>query len=157
MHGQAKPESARKQIPVLGQRARIWATMRAISSRAPAEASMLERRSLAASRCRPQRGARGLERGDTGLRPVPASARMARTNCQSHDLGVCDQPLATGLDVRTLRACVTAPSSCLGRIAFVLAGSSREDLTGTGYLLSNLMDLLSALMHGQQRRARLKI
>jgi hypothetical protein len=45
-----KPESARKQIAVLGQRARIWAATRAISSRAPAEASMLERRSLAASR-----------------------------------------------------------------------------------------------------------
>jgi hypothetical protein len=38
----------------LGQRALIWATIRATSSTAPAEASMFERRSLAASRCRPQ-------------------------------------------------------------------------------------------------------
>jgi len=37
-----------------GQRLRIWATMRAISSTAPAEASMFDRRSLAASKCRPQ-------------------------------------------------------------------------------------------------------
>ena len=50
----AKPESARSTILTRGQRARIWATMRSTSSRAPADASMFERRSLAASRCRPQ-------------------------------------------------------------------------------------------------------
>jgi hypothetical protein len=51
---QAKPESARSKIFTRGQRARIWATSRAISSTAPAEASMFERLSLAASRCLPQ-------------------------------------------------------------------------------------------------------
>ena len=51
----AKPLSARSRIRTRGQRARIWPTMRATSSTAPAEASMLERRSLAASRCRPQK------------------------------------------------------------------------------------------------------
>jgi hypothetical protein len=49
------PVGVLKQILVSGQRARICATMRAISSTAPAEASMLERRSLAASRCRSQK------------------------------------------------------------------------------------------------------
>src|SRR6516164_11646914 len=38
-----------------GQRARICATMRATSSTAPAEASMLAQRCLAASRCEPQK------------------------------------------------------------------------------------------------------
>ena len=38
-----------------GQRARIRATMRATSSSAPTEASMFERLSCAASRCRPQK------------------------------------------------------------------------------------------------------
>ena len=46
----AKPESPRSRMRVRGQRRRIWATTRATSSTAPAEASMLERRSLAASR-----------------------------------------------------------------------------------------------------------
>jgi hypothetical protein len=41
-------------ISTLGQRARIWATMRATSSSAPAEASMFERLSLAASSWLPQ-------------------------------------------------------------------------------------------------------
>jgi hypothetical protein len=51
----AKPLSARRMILVLGQRSRICATIRATSSTAPAEASMFERRSLAARRCRPQK------------------------------------------------------------------------------------------------------
>lgn len=51
----ANPESALSQISTLGQRERIPATMRATSSREPAAASLLERRSLAASRCRPQK------------------------------------------------------------------------------------------------------
>ena len=51
----AKPESARSRMRTRGQRDRIWTTMRATSSAAPALASMLERRSLAASRCRPQK------------------------------------------------------------------------------------------------------
>ena len=38
----------------VGQRARIWPTIRAISSTAPALASMFAGRSLAARRCRPQ-------------------------------------------------------------------------------------------------------
>jgi hypothetical protein len=38
-----------------GQRERICATMRATSASAPALASILERRNLAASRCRPQK------------------------------------------------------------------------------------------------------
>jgi hypothetical protein len=42
-------------MPTSGQRARICATMRAVSSTAPAEASMLARRSLAANRCEPQK------------------------------------------------------------------------------------------------------
>jgi Transposase DDE domain group 1 len=46
----AKPESARKMIRTSGQRPRICATMRAISSTAPADASMLARRSWAAKR-----------------------------------------------------------------------------------------------------------
>jgi hypothetical protein len=50
----AKPESARSRILTCGHRARIWPTMRATSSLAPADASRFERRSLAASRCRPQ-------------------------------------------------------------------------------------------------------
>jgi hypothetical protein len=50
----AKPESARSTILTRGHRARICRTMRATSSSAPALASMLERRSLAAKRCRPQ-------------------------------------------------------------------------------------------------------
>ncbi len=37
-----------------GRRARIWPTMRAVSSTAPALASKFERLSLAAIRCRPQ-------------------------------------------------------------------------------------------------------
>jgi hypothetical protein len=40
---------------VLGQRRRICATIRATSSTDPAAPSMFERRSLAASRCRPQK------------------------------------------------------------------------------------------------------
>jgi len=50
----AKPESARSRIATRGQRARMWPTMRATSSTAPAEASMFERRSLAASSWLPQ-------------------------------------------------------------------------------------------------------
>jgi hypothetical protein len=50
----AKPESARSRILTRGQRARIWPTMRSTSNTAPEEASMFERLSLAASRCRPQ-------------------------------------------------------------------------------------------------------
>jgi hypothetical protein len=38
----------------LGQRRRIWATIRAISSTLPALASILAGRNLAASKCRPQ-------------------------------------------------------------------------------------------------------
>ena len=51
----AKPESARSRMRTLGQRARIRRTMRSTSSTAPAEPSMFDRRSLAASRCRPQK------------------------------------------------------------------------------------------------------
>jgi hypothetical protein len=51
----AKPESARSNTRTRGQHARTWATIRATSSTAPAAASMLERRSLAASRWRPQK------------------------------------------------------------------------------------------------------
>jgi len=40
---------------VLDQRARIWPTMRATSSTLPSAASALEKRSLALSRCRPQK------------------------------------------------------------------------------------------------------
>ena len=50
----AKPESARSKISTRGQRARIWATMRATSSTAPGDASMFERRSFAASSWLPQ-------------------------------------------------------------------------------------------------------
>jgi hypothetical protein len=50
----AQPESARSMTAVRGQRARIWAVIRATSSTAPADASMLERRSFAANRCLPQ-------------------------------------------------------------------------------------------------------
>ena len=50
----AKPPSARSTIRTRGQRARMWATIRATSSTAPAEASMFERRSFAVSRWRPQ-------------------------------------------------------------------------------------------------------
>jgi hypothetical protein len=50
----AKLESARSRISTRGQRARIWAMIRATSSTAPAEASMFERRSLAASNWLPQ-------------------------------------------------------------------------------------------------------
>jgi hypothetical protein len=42
-------------IRTRGQRARTWPTIRAISSTAPAAASMFERLSFAASRCRPQK------------------------------------------------------------------------------------------------------
>jgi hypothetical protein len=49
----ANPESARSTMRTAGQRARICATMRAVSSIAPAEASMLARRSFDASRCEP--------------------------------------------------------------------------------------------------------
>jgi hypothetical protein len=51
----AKPLSARSRIFTRGQRARICATMRATSSVAPALASMLARRSFAASRWSPQK------------------------------------------------------------------------------------------------------
>jgi hypothetical protein len=50
----AKPESARSKMRTLGQRWRIWATIRATSSMLPALASMLAGRNFAASRCRPQ-------------------------------------------------------------------------------------------------------
>jgi hypothetical protein len=50
-----QPLSARSKMRARGQRARIWLMMRVISSTEPAAASMLERRSLAASRCRPQK------------------------------------------------------------------------------------------------------
>jgi hypothetical protein len=40
---------------VVGQRSRIWPTMRATSSTLPSAASALDERSLAASRCRPQK------------------------------------------------------------------------------------------------------
>src|SRR5215216_6123833 len=46
----AKPESARTIMRAIGQLSRICATIRAISSTAPAAASMLAGRSLAASR-----------------------------------------------------------------------------------------------------------
>jgi hypothetical protein len=49
----ANPESARSTMRISGHRARIWATMRAVSSTAPAAASMSARRSFAASRCGP--------------------------------------------------------------------------------------------------------
>ena len=49
----AKPLSARSTIRTFGQRRRMWATRRATSSFAPA--SMFERRSFAAKRCRPQK------------------------------------------------------------------------------------------------------
>jgi hypothetical protein len=51
----AKPLPARSRIRARGQWWRIRPTMRATSSTAPAEASMSARRSLAASRCRPQK------------------------------------------------------------------------------------------------------
>lgn len=51
----AKPLSARSMSFTRGQRSRICPTMRATSSTAPAEASMFERRSVAARRCRPQK------------------------------------------------------------------------------------------------------
>jgi hypothetical protein len=51
----AKPPSPRRMIRTRGQRPRICPTMRATSSTAPAEASMLARLSLAASRWRPQK------------------------------------------------------------------------------------------------------
>src|SRR5690606_34390452 len=50
----AKPESPRSRMRVRGQRPRIWPTMRATSSTAPAAASWLDRLSRAASRWRPQ-------------------------------------------------------------------------------------------------------
>ena len=50
----AKLGSPRSRMRTRGQRRRICATIRTTSSTAPAEASMLERRSFAASRCRPQ-------------------------------------------------------------------------------------------------------
>jgi hypothetical protein len=50
----AKPESARSKMVTRGERARTWPTMRSTSATAPADASMFERLSLAASRCRPQ-------------------------------------------------------------------------------------------------------
>src|SRR3954463_14251978 len=46
----AKPESARSRMRTRGQRVRIRATIRSTSATAPAEASMLERRSLAERR-----------------------------------------------------------------------------------------------------------
>jgi len=46
----AKPESARRMMRTSGQRARICATMRAISSIAPAAPSMFAGRSFAASK-----------------------------------------------------------------------------------------------------------
>jgi hypothetical protein len=55
----AKPESARSRIWTLGQRARIWAMIRATSSTAPADASMFERLSLAASSWLPQTTSKG--------------------------------------------------------------------------------------------------
>ena len=51
----AKPLSARSRIRTFGHRLRICATMRATSSTAPAAASRFARRSLAASRWRPQK------------------------------------------------------------------------------------------------------
>jgi hypothetical protein len=50
----AKPLSARSRIFARRQRARICRTMRSISSTAPADASMFERLSLAASSWPPQ-------------------------------------------------------------------------------------------------------
>src|SRR5215468_6453380 len=50
----AKPLSARNRMRTRGHFRRMWATMRATSSTEPAAASTLARRSLAASRCRPQ-------------------------------------------------------------------------------------------------------
>ena len=50
-----KPLSARITMLVVGQRSRIWLTMRATSSTLPSAASALDERSLAASRCRPQK------------------------------------------------------------------------------------------------------
>jgi hypothetical protein len=49
-----KPESPRSRMRTRGQRARICATIRAISCVAPALPSMLDGLSLAASKCRPQ-------------------------------------------------------------------------------------------------------
>ena len=49
------PKSARRMIFTRGQRARIWATIGSTSATTPADASMFERLSLAASRCRPQK------------------------------------------------------------------------------------------------------
>jgi len=46
--------SARRTIFTRGERARMWPTMRSVSSTAPALASMLECLSLATIRCRPQ-------------------------------------------------------------------------------------------------------
>ena len=51
----ANPESARSTMRTCGQRARIWVTMRAVSSTAPADASMSARRSFDANRCAPQK------------------------------------------------------------------------------------------------------
>jgi len=50
----AKPESARSRMRTFGQLPRIRATIRAISSTAPAEASMSALRSFVARRWRPQ-------------------------------------------------------------------------------------------------------
>ena len=50
----ANPESARNKMRTRGQRPRISPMIRATSSTEPALASMLERRNLAANRCRPQ-------------------------------------------------------------------------------------------------------
>ena len=47
----AKPESARRMMRVAGQHARICATIRAISSTAPAEASMFAGRSFVRDSC----------------------------------------------------------------------------------------------------------
>ena len=49
----AKPELARSTMRTSGHRMRIWATMRAVSSTAPAAAAMLARRSLDANKCGP--------------------------------------------------------------------------------------------------------
>jgi hypothetical protein len=49
----ANPESARSTMRTSGHCARIWATMRAVSSTAPAAASISARRGLATRRCGP--------------------------------------------------------------------------------------------------------
>jgi Tfp pilus assembly pilus retraction ATPase PilT len=51
----ANPLSPRNRMRTFGQRQRICAMMRAISSTAPEAASALPGRSLAANKCRPQK------------------------------------------------------------------------------------------------------